>query len=65
VEQLYPQVLGSLVVTSYDSQGYGRSIPPRLHKGISRQLHATAALTQGESSPVSVGYEAEEASEPV
>jgi hypothetical protein len=29
--QLYPQVLGSLFVASYGSQGYGGSIRTRLH----------------------------------
>jgi hypothetical protein len=28
VAQLYPRVLGSLFVASYDSQGYGGGIPP-------------------------------------
>jgi hypothetical protein len=31
--QLYPQALGSFFVTSYDSQGYGGGIRPRLHTG--------------------------------
>jgi hypothetical protein len=31
VAQLYPQALGFLFVTSYDSQGYGGGTPPRLH----------------------------------
>jgi hypothetical protein len=31
--QLYPQALGSLFVSSYDSQGYGGGIRPRLHEG--------------------------------
>jgi hypothetical protein len=30
VAQLYPQALGSLFVTSYDSQGYGGGILTRL-----------------------------------
>jgi hypothetical protein len=34
--QLYPQALGSLFVASYDSQGYGGGIGPRLHTGLSR-----------------------------
>jgi hypothetical protein len=33
VAQLYPQALGSLFVASYDSQGYGGGIRPRLHTG--------------------------------
>jgi hypothetical protein len=32
--QLYPQALGSLFVASYDSEGYGGDVPPRLHTGI-------------------------------
>jgi hypothetical protein len=38
VVQLYPQALGSLFVASYDSQGYGGGIRPRLHKGVIRFL---------------------------
>jgi hypothetical protein len=34
VAQLYPQALGSLFVASYDSQGYGGGIRPRLHTGV-------------------------------
>jgi hypothetical protein len=30
VAQLYPQALGSLFFASYDSQGYGGDIRPRL-----------------------------------
>jgi hypothetical protein len=33
VAQLYSQALGSLFVASYDSQGYGGDIRPRLHTG--------------------------------
>jgi hypothetical protein len=33
VAWLYPQALGSFFIASYDSQGYCRSIRPRLHKG--------------------------------
>jgi hypothetical protein len=33
VAQLYPPALGSLFVSSYDSQGYGGNIRPRLHMG--------------------------------
>jgi hypothetical protein len=33
VAQLYPQALGSFSVASYDSQGYGGGIRPRLHTG--------------------------------
>jgi hypothetical protein len=35
VFRLYPQALGSLFVASYDSQGYGGGIRPRLHTGFS------------------------------
>jgi hypothetical protein len=31
VDKLYPQALGSLFVASYDSQGYGGGLLPRLH----------------------------------
>jgi hypothetical protein len=34
VARLYPQVLGSLFVASYDSQDNGGGIRPRLHTGI-------------------------------
>jgi hypothetical protein len=34
VAQLYPQVLGSLFVSFYDSQGYGGGIPPSLHTSM-------------------------------
>jgi hypothetical protein len=33
VVQLYPEVLGSLFVTSFDSQGYGGGIRTRIHTG--------------------------------
>jgi hypothetical protein len=33
VARLYPQVLGSLFIGLYDSQGYGGGIRPRLHTG--------------------------------
>jgi hypothetical protein len=33
VAQLYLQALGSIFVASYDSQGYGGGIRPRLHTG--------------------------------
>jgi hypothetical protein len=35
VARLYPQALGSLSVASYDSQGYGGGIRPRLHTEVS------------------------------
>jgi hypothetical protein len=31
VARLHPQELGALFVPSYDSQGYGGSVQPRLH----------------------------------
>jgi hypothetical protein len=34
VAQLYPQALGSFFVVSYDSQGYGGGIQPRLYTGL-------------------------------
>jgi hypothetical protein len=34
VAQIHPQAMGSLFVTSYDSQGYGGGIRTRLHAGI-------------------------------
>jgi hypothetical protein len=34
VARLYPQALGSLFNTFYDSQGYGGVIRPRLHTGF-------------------------------
>jgi hypothetical protein len=34
VAQLYPQALGYLSISSYDSQGYGGGIRPRLHTGL-------------------------------
>jgi hypothetical protein len=40
VARLYPQALGSLVVASYNSQGYGGGIRPRLHM----QFNSTLAV---------------------
>jgi hypothetical protein len=40
VARLYPQTLGSLFITSYDSKGYGVDIRPRLSTGF----HSTALL---------------------
>jgi hypothetical protein len=37
VARLYPQALGSLFVASYNSQGYGGGIRPRLHTGLSAE----------------------------
>jgi hypothetical protein len=36
--QLYPEVLGSLSDASYDSQGCGGSIRPRLHTGLGFEI---------------------------
>jgi hypothetical protein len=36
VARLYPQALDSLFVVSYDSQGYGGGIRPRLHMGVTK-----------------------------
>jgi hypothetical protein len=38
VTQLYPWALGSLFVTSYDSQGYSGGIPTHLHTGIQKVI---------------------------
>jgi hypothetical protein len=38
---LYRQALGSLFVASYDSQGYGGGIRPRLHTGITENGNTT------------------------
>jgi hypothetical protein len=38
VAQLYPQVLGSLFVASYDYQGYGGGIGTSLHTGTATDL---------------------------
>jgi hypothetical protein len=45
VAQLYPQALGSLSVTPYDSQGYGGIIRPRLHTDF-RFLFPAAGVIQ-------------------
>jgi hypothetical protein len=37
--RLYPQSLGSLIVASYDSQGYSGGIRTRLHEGWIGQLN--------------------------
>jgi hypothetical protein len=43
VAQLYSQALSSLVVASYDLQGYGGDIRPRLHTGVI-QITASALM---------------------
>jgi hypothetical protein len=40
VARLHPQALGFLFVASYDSQGYGGGIRPRLHTGHSPVMAA-------------------------
>jgi hypothetical protein len=43
--EIYPPSLGVLFVTSYDSQGYGGGIRPRLHTGFtSGQLEVKVTL---------------------
>jgi hypothetical protein len=42
VAQLYPQALASLFVASYDSQGHGGGIRPRLHTCDPRSVSYTA-----------------------
>jgi hypothetical protein len=42
----YHQALGSLFVASYDSQGYGRDIQPRLHMGYSSRPYGSRGRTQ-------------------
>jgi hypothetical protein len=39
VARLYPQTLGSLSVASYDWQGYGGGIRPRLHTVLSLEIY--------------------------
>jgi hypothetical protein len=34
VARLYPQALGSILIASYDSQGYGGGIRTRIHTGL-------------------------------
>jgi hypothetical protein len=57
VAHLYPQALGSLFVASYDSQGYGEGIRPRLHTGsqllnYSSTLYSPSRTTQKTSLPL-------------
>jgi hypothetical protein len=44
VARLYPQALGSFFVATYDSQGYGGGIRPRLQKGVWTILALTVLL---------------------
>jgi hypothetical protein len=45
VAQLNPQALGSLFVASYDTQGYGGGIRPRLHTGFQFFVSEGKSLT--------------------
>jgi hypothetical protein len=45
VTQLYPQALGSLFVASYESQGYGGGIQPRLHTGAELTTNRVLVIT--------------------
>jgi hypothetical protein len=47
--QLKPQALGSLFVASYDSQGYGGVIPPRLNTGLKTQFLLDPVRTSQET----------------
>jgi hypothetical protein len=44
IAQLYTQALGSLFVTSYESQGYGGGIRPSLHTGSPSSLESLKSL---------------------
>jgi hypothetical protein len=48
VARLYPQALSSLFIASYNSQGCGGGIPPRLHTGFPLQSQSHIA-TDGQS----------------
>jgi hypothetical protein len=47
VAQLYPQALGSLLVASYDSQGYSGCIRTRLHAGVTIKVICARFRTKG------------------
>jgi hypothetical protein len=53
VDRLYPQVLGSLFIASYDPQGYGGSIRPRLQLAWGPRYIASR-LTQKKTPPATV-----------
>jgi hypothetical protein len=53
LDQLYPQALGSLLVASYDSQGYGGGIRPSLHTGLN--WSSSLMLPPTVSRPASLG----------
>jgi hypothetical protein len=57
VARLYSQALGSLFVASYDSQGCGGGIRPRLHTGVlpGQSASVTTAI-QGDSGGVTATY---------
>jgi hypothetical protein len=44
VARLCPQALGSFFVASYDSQGYGGSIRPRLHTVLGFEVLAAVVM---------------------
>jgi hypothetical protein len=46
VARLYTQALGSLFIASYDSQGYGGGIRPRLHKGYNYTIYTIIIIIQ-------------------
>jgi hypothetical protein len=52
--QLYPPSLHSLFVASYDSQGYGGGIRPRLHTSFS-SVKVTLQLTVSQSVSLGAG----------
>jgi hypothetical protein len=58
VDQLYPRALGSLFVSSYDSQGYAGGIRSSLHTGINSLLLTVLLITsrhgQYRKHPVSI-----------
>jgi hypothetical protein len=50
VAQLYLQALDSLFIASYDSQGYGGGIRPRLHAGCYQiKKHEAVVQASGQS----------------
>jgi hypothetical protein len=53
---LYPRALGSLLVISYDSQGYGGSIRNRLHTGLTQPRQSHSYFTTGNLPPISSSW---------
>jgi hypothetical protein len=51
VARLYPQPLGSLFASSYDSQGYGAGIRIRLHTGLHKLEHTRASRREAVLAP--------------